>query len=157
MKNGLIKISIGILALCLFAACGSLKSQFFKEKRPFREREFNAEKWRSGDAQTRGEMSKDLRWKKDEKNNYFFDRKSRRQVLEILGEPDRKTRGLCCGGGRGAGTSEEEVWLYNLEVETGSTMNIEHFQIYFHESGVVDAWRVAEWDDDNPNYIPRVG
>src|SRR5215208_2160470 len=112
MKNNLIKISFGILAVCLFTACASVRKAArennpVKEKRPFQEREFNAAAWRKGDSQTRGEMTKDLRWKKSDPQNYILDDKNRRQVLEILGEPDRKTRGRCCGAG---GTFDEEVW-----------------------------------------------
>jgi hypothetical protein len=159
MKNNIIKVSIGILAVCLFAACASFRKAAqennpFREKRPFQERNFDARLWREGDAQTRGEMSKDLRWKTSTPQGYILDDKNRPQVLEILGEPDRKTRGRCCGAG---GTFDEEVWLYNLEVKDGSEIKSEHFQIYFDESGGVDEWRVAVWDDKNPDYFPRVG
>ena len=155
MNNNLIKILIGILFLCLSTSCGSIAVKFgLKENRPFQERKFDAEAWRAGDAQTRGEMAKDLRAKLFEPNNYLLNRKSRKQILELLGEPDRKTRGRCCGAG---GTSEEEVWLYNLEVMEDSNMKTEHFQIYFHPTDVVDEWRVEEWDDNKPDYFPRVG
>jgi len=151
MKNNLIKISVGILLLCCFISCDSVR-----EKRVFQERKFDSDLWRKGDAQTRGEMSEDLRWKKTESGRYVLDDKTRTEVLALLGEPDRKTRGKCCGAG---GTSDEEVWLYNLEMSDGidSKTKTEHFQIYFTESGKVDALRMDLWDDKNPDYYPRVG
>lgn len=149
MKNNFIKISFGILALCLFASCAALRGKIgLRENRPFQIKQFDAEQWRAADAQTRGEMSQDLR------NDSLLSRKSRRQILELLGEPDRKTRGRCCGAG---GTFEEEVWLYDLEVMQGSDLKTKHFQIYFHPSDATDDWRVAEWDASNPDYISRVG
>jgi hypothetical protein len=155
MKNNFIKISIGILAFSLFASCALINKQMFREKRPFQERNFDAKLWREGDPQTRGEMSKDLRWKKTESGRYLLDDKNQQEILAILGEPDRKTRGRCCGAG---GTFDEEVWLYNIDVKTGdSTITEEHFQIYFTESGKVDEWRIALWDDKKPDYFPRVG
>ncbi len=153
MKNNFLKIAVVLLPFCLFAACASVGG-VFKKNRPFEPRSFDAAGWRAGDAQTRGEMSQDLQWKKDERNNYIFNRQSRRQILELLGEPDRKTRGRCCGAG---GTSEEEVWLYDLEVPAGTQLKPAHFQIYFHPSDIVDEWRVMPWDETNPDYFPRVG
>lgn len=150
MKNKLIKISVGVLILCFFISC-----DLIREPRAFQERTFDSKLWREGDAQIRGEMSKDLRWKKSESGNYILDHKSRQEVLAILGEPDRKTRGRCCGAG---GTSDEEVWLYELEVSDGKNeLKNEHFQIYFTEGGKIDEWRIALWDDKNPDYFPRIG
>ena len=151
MKNTLIKISVGFLALCLFASCTLIGGG---KPRPFRERSFDAAAWRAGDAQTRGEMSRDLQWRKDTEDRYLLNRRSRRQIRELLGEPDRKTRGRCCGAG---GTSDEEVWLYELEVMVGTSLKTEHFQIYFHSSDTTDEWRIAEWDDAQPDFFPRVG
>jgi hypothetical protein len=166
MKNNLRKISVGILAIGLFAACASFDRQVSHgdqpadvnrsalEKRPFQEKKFDAAQWRAGDAQTRGEMSKDLHWRQSAPEGYLLDDKNRAQVLEILGEPDRKTRGRCCGAG---GTSEEEVWLYKLETKAGSEIKSEHLQLYFTDSGRVDEMRIAAWDDTKPDYFPRVG
>lgn len=139
-----------MLLLCCFISCNSIR-----ENRAFQERPFDSNLWRKGDAQTRGEMSRDFLWKRAESGNYVLDAKTRAEVLAILGEPDRKTRGKCCGAG---GTSEDEVWLYTLEVSDGKEkLKNEHFQIYFTESGKVDEWRIALWDDKNPDYYPRVG
>jgi hypothetical protein len=150
MKNNLIKMSVGVLLICCFISCDSIR-----DKRAFQERNFDSGIWREGDAQTRGEMSKDLRWKKPESGNYVLDGKTRPEVLAILGEPDRKTRGKCCGAG---GTSDEEVWLYKLEVSDGENqLTNKHLQLYFTDSGKIDDWRIALWDDTNPDYYPRVG
>jgi len=155
MKNNLIKISVGILAFCLFASCALIKKQIFRGKRPFQERNFDAKLWREGDPQTRGEMSKDLRWKQSESRSYLLTGRTQQEILAMLGEPDRKTRGKCCGAG---GTFDEEVWLYDIDVKIGdSSITEQHFQIYFTESGKIDAWRVAWWDDKNPDYFPRIG
>jgi hypothetical protein len=156
MQNKLIKISFGVLILGLFGSCAAVKNLIPKEKTPFQERKFDSKLWREGDAQTRGEMSDDLRWKKSQSNGYFLDSKTQSEILEILGEPDRKTRGKCCGAG---GTSDEEVWLYNIEVKGSgnSKFNNEHFQLYFTPSGKLDEIRISLWDDNNPDYFPRVG
>ena len=161
MKNNILKISFGVFVLCCFAACTSINkfiSQLNKsnrEDRPFQERKFDSKLWLEGDTQTRGEMSENLRWNQSETGGSPLEGKTRQQVLAILGEPDRKTRGKCCGAG---GTFEEEVWLYDIKAQDAdSKIKDEHFQIYFTESGKVDELRVALWDDKNPDYYPRIG
>ena len=156
MQNKLLRMSFGIWVLSLFVSCGTFKDLIPPNKRPFQERIFDSKLWREGDAQTRGKMSKDLRWKKYAAEGYLLDGKTQSEILTILGEPDRKTRGRCCGAG---GTSDEEVWLYNIEVNDpdNSKTTIEHFQIYFQPGGKVDAWRISLWDDKNPDYFPRIG
>jgi hypothetical protein len=148
MNKYLFKISLGILALCLLSACGSVNI------RPWQEKKFDAALWRNGDAQTRGEMAEDLR-RQSYGADFSLSRKSRQQIFELLGEPDRKTRGRCCGAG---GTFEEEVWLYDLEVRDGENRTkTKQFQLYFTETDQVDEVRIALWDDKNPDYYPRVG
>src|SRR5215203_4917356 len=143
MKNNLIKISVLIPALCLLASCAAFKNRLPVTKRPFQERTFDAKLWRDGDAQARGEMSADLHWSRTSTGSYLTG-KTRQEVQEILGAPDRKTRGRCCGAG---GTFDEEVWLYDVEILSGDqTVKSAHFQIYFTESGQVDALRVTPWD-----------
>jgi len=154
MKNNLIKISVLIPALCLLASCAAFKNRLPVTKRPFQERTFDAKLWRDGDAQARGEMSADLHWSGASTGSYLTG-KTRQEVQEILGAPDRKTRGRCCGAG---GTFDEEVWLYDVEIPSGDqTVKSAHFQIYFTESGQVDELRIAPWDSRNPDYFPRVG
>ena len=155
MKNVLVKMSVGFLVLVFAASCSQLNKLTFKPKKPFEERSFDAKLWREGDAQTRGEMTKDLQWKETESGDYLLNGKTQKQILAMLGEPDRKTRGMCCGAG---GTFDEEVWLYEIDVKNGdSSITQEHFQIYFTENGKIDAWRVEKWDDKNPDYYPRIG
>ena len=156
MKNVLLKMSVGVLALVFFASCSQINKLSLMPKKPFEERTFDAKLWREGDAQTRGEMIKDLRSKKTDNGRYLlYESLTRQEVVEIFGEPDRKTRGRCCGAG---GTFDEEVWLYELETaEPGGNLRPLHLQMYFSEDGEIDATRVALWDDKNPDYFPRVG
>ena len=114
MQNNLIKISFGVLVLSLFVSCTMVKNLIPQKKRPFQERTFDSNLWREGDAQARGEMSEDLRWKNNAAGGNLLRDKSQAEILNYLGEPDRKTRGKCCGAG---GTSDEEVWLYNIEIK----------------------------------------
>ena len=156
MKNNFIKISFGILVLSLFVSCTTVGKLIRKEKQPFQERSFDSKLWLEGDVQTRGEMAYDLHWKKSDPNAYFLKSKTQAEILTNLGEPDRKTRGRCCGAG---GTFDEEVWLYNIEVKNmdNSKITIQQFQIYFNPGGKVDEWRISPWDDKNPDFFPRIG
>ena len=121
MQNKLLRMSFGVLVLSLFVSCTTVKNLMPQKKRPFQERIFDSKLWREGDAQTRGEMSKDLRWKTNAAEGYLLDGKTQSDILTYLGEPDRKTRGRCCGAG---GTSDEEVWLYNIEIMDGVRMEV---------------------------------
>ena len=156
MQKRLTKIVLGVLILSLFFSCASVKKLIPQKKSPYQKRSFDSKLWREGDAQTRGEMSKDLYWKESESGNYLLRNKTQTEIVELLGEPDRKTRGRCCGAG---GTWDEEVWLYNVDVKDfdSSDIKTEHFQIYFTESQKVDETRIAPWDDKNPDYYPRIG
>ncbi len=156
MQSYFIKIWLGVLFLSLFISCAAVNKIIPKERKPFQEKPFDVKTWHEGDPQTRGEMAKDLRWKRTADQGYLLDQKGQPEILTILGEPDRKTRGKCCGAG---GTSVEEVWLYDVEIknETDSTTRIEQFQIYFTPNGKVDTFRISKWDDKNPDYFPRVG
>lgn len=147
-----------IAAVCVVfsSSCATVDKLFPKPPRPFQARAFDSKLWRAGDAQTRGEMARDLEWNPNKLESYNLSQKNQSVVLNILGEPDRKTRGKCCGAG---GTAEVEVWLYKIEIKEESRAESEtkHFQIYFTEDGRVDTTRIAEWDDRNPDYFPRVG
>jgi hypothetical protein len=156
MPNKIVKFLPQVLILCLFVSCTTVKNLVPKKNRAFQERNFDSKLWIEGDAQTRGEMSEDLRWKKSVSDVSFIGSKTKPEILEVLGEPDRKTRGKCCGVG---GTFEEEVWLYNLEVKDpdGSMLTVKQFQFYFTESGKPDEIRISLWDDKNPDYYPRIG
>ncbi|MEP6901601.1 MAG: hypothetical protein ABJA66_07615 [Actinomycetota bacterium] len=156
MQSKLIKISFGVLIFSFLFSCASVKKLIPKEIRPYQEKKFDSKLWIDGDAQTRGEMAKDLLWKKSPSEGYFLSGKTETEILTILGEPSRKTRGKCCGAG---GTSDDEVWLYNIEVEdsSNSKTEIKQFQLYFTPGGKVDETRIELWDDKNPDYFPRIG
>lgn len=156
MKKNILKLSFGFLILSLAISCSSVKNILPKEKRNFQERTFVSADWKNGDPQMRGEMSKDLQWRRTDADGYFLRNKTQAEILKILGEPDRKTRGKCCGAG---GTAEGEVWLYNLEVkdEDSPDLKSKQFQIYFTTDSKVNETRVSKWDDKNPDYFPRVG
>ena len=150
-----LKFLFVVLILSLTVSCSSVKNILPKEKRPFQERNFDSAEWKKGNEQTRGEMSKDLHWRRSE-NDYVLSKKNQTEVVRILGEPDRKTRGKCCGAG---GTAEGEVWLYNLEIkyEDSPELKTTQFQIYFTTDSKVNETRISKWDDKNPDYFPRVG
>ena len=150
-----LKFLFVVLILSLTVSCSSVKNIFPKEKKPFQERNFDSAEWKKGNEQTRGEMSKDLHWRRSE-NDYVLSKKNQTEVVRILGEPDRKTRGKCCGAG---GTAEGEVWLYNLEIkyEDSPELKTTQFQIYFTTDSKVNETRISKWDDKNPDYFPRVG
>lgn len=151
-----LKFLFVILILSLTVSCFSVKNIFQKEKKPFQERNFDSAVWKDGDEQTRGEMSKDLQWRRTDSDGYLLRNKNQAEIIKLLGEPDRKTRGKCCGAG---GTAEGEVWLYNLEVkvEDSPELKTTQFQIYFTTDGKVNETRINKWDDKNPDYFPRVG
>jgi hypothetical protein len=156
MKNLTAKIALIVLITANLCACASITKNFPKENRPFEERSFDSKIWIEGDAQARGEMLKDLRWNEAKLQNVSLRGKTQREILLLLGEPDQKTRGKCCGVPR---TGEVEVWLYNVETidEFSKKTESRHFQIYFTEDAKVDEYRVAAWNEKNPDYLPRVG
>ncbi len=156
MKKKFLKLSVGVLILSFAVSCASIKNILPKEKRPFQERNFDSAEWKKGDEQTRGEMSKDLQWRRTDADGYFLRNKNQAEIIKLLGEPDRKTRGKCCGAG---GTAEGKVWLYNLEIkyEDSPELKTTQFQIYFTTDSKVNETRINKWDDKNPDYFPRVG
>ena len=87
------------LALLLIAsislACAGIK----KPWRDYNKKPFDSQQWKASDPQTRGTMYFELFVKRK------LTGKSKDEVLELLGEPDKKTssEGL-------------EVWLYRIEI-----------------------------------------
>ena len=100
-----------LLMLSVGLACG-----FRKPWRDYKDRPFNAQEWRNGDAITRGTMVGDLFRHRE------FGGQRREGVVQLLGEPDKKTssEGL-------------EVWLYRIEV-VGETPR-RYFPVSFRENG----------------------
>jgi hypothetical protein len=156
MKKLTVKIALIALISANLCACASIIKNFPKANRPFQEKSFDSKIWIAGDAQTRGEMLKDLQWNNAKPKNISLRDKTQAEILSLLGEPDKKASGKCCGIPR---TREVEVWLYNVETqnEFSKKTESEHFQIYFTEDGKVDEFRTAVWDAKYPDYLPRIG
>jgi hypothetical protein len=118
-------VASAILALLLLGsvgfACGGIK----KPWRDYTKKPFDSQQWKSGDAQTRGTMYFDLFVKRK------LTGKSKDEVLELLGEPDKKTssEGL-------------EVWLYRIEIV--GEWNRPAFPVSFDKNGKAFAGRVED-------------
>jgi hypothetical protein len=106
-----------LLILSVALACGLNKPWRHYEQKPF-----DAQQWRDGDAITRGTMIVDLFKKRTVSG------KSRDGVVELLGEPDKKTS-----------SEGSEVWLYRIEV-TGETPR-RYFPVSFDKEGRASAGR----------------
>jgi len=83
-----------LLLLSVVLACG-LK----KPWRDYKAKPFDSEKWRNGDRIDRGTMYADLFMKRT------LNGKTRDQVLQLLGAPDKK-----------ASVEGREVWLYRVDI-----------------------------------------
>jgi outer membrane protein assembly factor BamE (lipoprotein component of BamABCDE complex) len=107
------QISVCLLLLSLLSLSCTLPRKFW---RSYEQQPFDAQKWRDGDALERGTMFVDL----------FRDRKihgkTRERVLELLGEPDKKST----ANGR-------EVWHY--KVEFAGEEPIQYFPVSFDKNG----------------------
>lgn len=92
--------SIASLTFCLLAivffnsACGLVKNPY----RDYAEKPFSAAEWLAGDAVERGRMYGDLF------GSRTLDGKSREEIVELLGEPEKKIS-----------VEGREVWLYRVE------------------------------------------
>jgi len=86
-----------VLTLVLFVGlgCGIVKNPF----RDYSHKPFNSQEWRAGDTVERGRMIKDLYGSRD------LDGESRESVVEMLGEPDKKSE-----------VEAREVWLYRIYI-----------------------------------------
>jgi hypothetical protein len=92
--------SIAGLTVCVLAFA-FFNSVFGLVKNPFRdysEKPFSAAEWRGGDAVERGRMYSDLF------SNRALDGKSKDEIAEMLGEPEKKIS-----------VEGREVWLYRVE------------------------------------------
>src|SRR6266508_805569 len=87
-----------LVALVLILSAG-LACGLRKPWRDYKPRPFDSQEWRKGDRITRGTMYFDLFEKRT------LNGKSKDEVLQLLGEPDKKTssEGL-------------EVWLYRIDI-----------------------------------------
>lgn len=83
------------LIFCIGLGCGGMNNPF----RDYSSKPFDSKDWRSGDATERGRMLRDLHSKRA-----VVTGKSKEEILEILGEPDRK-----------ATVAGNEVWQYAMK------------------------------------------
>ena len=101
-----------LLLLSVSLSC-SLPRKFW---RSYEQQPFDAQKWRSSDAQERGTMFVDLYSKRR------IHGKPREEVLALLGEPDKKLT----GGG-------SEIWHY--KVEFAGEDPVQYFPVTFDKNG----------------------
>jgi hypothetical protein len=113
------------LALLLIASIGLACAGIKKPWRDYSKKPFDSQQWKAGDPQTRGTMYFDLFVKRT------LTGKSRDAVLELLGEPDKKTssEGL-------------EVWLYRIEIV--GEWNRPAFPVSFDKNGKAFGGRVKD-------------
>jgi len=121
----------------------SFISSACKKARPFMVKSFNSQEWKAGDAQTRGEMADDL------ENKHDINQKSQADVLSLLGEPDKKTKGGYIHRGN---QTDQETWVYRLQMPEGE----HHYRIYFDNSKK-SVERASVTDVDSEFYFPVVG
>jgi hypothetical protein len=112
--------SVPALLLAAFAviACSSL----IKDYKP---REFDSAKWKSGNHTVRGTMYFDLFEK------HSLTNKTRDEVLELLGPPDKKVT-----------IEGREVWLYRIDVRGEWTRPV--FPVSFEPGGKTFAGMVKD-------------
>jgi len=161
-KKVFLKLTLSGLLLFNLAACASVDKTGNQkvenptptpEKRAFQEKPFVSDDWIKGDAQTRGEMARDL-----QKYETVVSLKDKKQseLIKILGEPDKKTMGKCC---HARFADEVEVWLYRIEPADapGRKTKKDSVQIFFsaEDKTVMDLTTGAM--DEKPVYFPMVG
>ena len=110
------------LALVFLAGAVIACSSLVKDYKP---REFDSEKWRSGNKTVRGTMYADLFEKRTLTN------KTKEEVEKLLGEPDKKML-----------VEGREVWLYRLDVRGEWTSPC--FPVSFEPTGRSFAGRVKD-------------
>jgi outer membrane protein assembly factor BamE (lipoprotein component of BamABCDE complex) len=106
------QISICLLLLSLLSLSCTMPNKFWRSYEP---QQFDAQKWKSGDALERGTMFVDL-FKKRRING-----KTKDEVLELLGEPDKKS------------TAAGEIWYYKIELAGENPL--QYFPVTFDKNG----------------------
>ncbi len=116
--NSTINSGIGLLLiLSVSLACGLAKPWRDYTKKPF-----DSQQWKAGDRITRGTMYFDLFEKRT------LTGKSKDEVEELLGEPDKKVS-----------TEGREVWLYRVDIVGEWTRPV--FPVSFDKNGRAFAGR----------------
>ena len=115
LKTGAAQASVCLLLLVLVCiSCG-----FRKPWRSYEQQPFDSQKWKAGDAITRGTMIIDLH------KNRTLSGKSHEEIQGLLGEPDKKRAG--------ASSTSAEVWLY--QIETVGEKPRQFFPVSFDKQG----------------------
>jgi hypothetical protein len=142
-----LKLTFSALLLFNLAACSP------PEKRAFVEKPFVSDGWLKGDAQTRGEMTRDL---EKYETVVTLSGKTQSELIKILGEPDKKTTGKY---GHVRFGDEVEVWLYKIETPDapGQKVKEDSVQVFFNrEDKTVRDLKTGAMDE-KPAYFPMVG
>jgi hypothetical protein len=103
-----------LLVLSVSLSCG-----FRKPWRSYDQQPFDSQKWKEGDAITRGTMVVDLHKKRTLSGS------TKEQVQGLLGEPDKKRAG--------SSAASTEVWLY--QIETVGEKPRQYFPVSFDKTG----------------------
>ncbi len=90
---------IDLALVCLLLMSASFGCTMKKPWRNYEQQPFDSQKWRDGDALTRGTMVIDLHTKRT------INGRSKEGVVQLLGEPERKRS-----------NDGSEVWLYQVEM-----------------------------------------
>ena len=91
--------SLALISICLLVLLGNSGCGFNKFWRNYEQKPFDSQKWRDGDALERGTMIVDLLKKRT------INGKTKDEVLELLGEPDKRST-----------ADASEIWHYNVEL-----------------------------------------
>ena len=109
-----------LLAIAFFnSACGMVKNPY----RDYAERPFSSADWLKGDTVERGRMYSDLY------GSRAVDGKSKEEIVELLGEPEKKIS-----------VEGREVWLYRVEHSYQTPM--QYFPVSFDTKRGAFAGRV---------------
>ena len=147
------QIFLWLIVVILGTSCTSITKLFPREKRPFQEREFDYEQWKSGDYQMRGEMARGKLFQQI----YEIKEDQKEEVRQLLGKPDEITEAVCCYSGRaGKSTNKVELWIYYIEIEEDKAekgLRPKALKIYFDSSVTPD---IGDRDGDH-SYFPKIG
>ena len=111
-----LKTSINLCLVLTLVFCFGLGCGFNNPFRDYSSKPFNSQEWLAGDSIERGRMMRDLY-----KNRGVVSGKSKASVVEILGEPDKKSE-----------VAGKEVWQYAMKFSGQSTTS--YFSVSFTDN-----------------------